>query len=80
METHTIRPARRFSASVIAALFALVLTAGVLAVQLTSVWSATPTVGSSITSVHHQAYGSSSSVERVRVGREDATRLSRYKG
>jgi hypothetical protein len=71
MDTHTIRSARGMRASVIAVLLTVTLAAGVLAVQLASIWSTTTRspVQQTGSSVSGQQYGGTTSSEHVRVGR-----------
>jgi hypothetical protein len=74
MDTHTIRRAQGMRASVIAVLLAVTIAAGVLAVQLASVWSTTTRspvqqMGSSFSG---QQYGGTTSSEHIRVGRAGA--------
>jgi len=71
MDTHTISRTQGVRASVIAVLLAVTIAAGVLAVQLASVWSTTTRspvqpVGSSFSG---QQYGGTTSSEHIRVGR-----------
>jgi len=74
MDTHTISRAQGMRAGVIAILFAVTIAAGVLAVQLASVWSTTTgspvqPVGSSLSG---QQYGGTTSSDHIRVGRVGA--------
>jgi hypothetical protein len=71
MDTHTISRAQGIRASVIALVFAVMIAAGVLTVQLASIWSTTTRspvqpVGSGFSG---RQYGGTTSSDHIRVGR-----------
>lgn len=71
MDTHTISRAQGMRASVIAVLLAVTIAAGVLAVQMASIWSTTTRspVQQTGSSFSGQRYGGTTSSDHVRVGR-----------
>jgi hypothetical protein len=74
MDTHTIRRTQGMRAGVIAVLLAVTIAAGVLAVQVASIWSTTTRspvqpVGSGFSG---QQYGGTTSSDHIRVGRVGA--------
>jgi hypothetical protein len=71
MDTHTISRAQGIRASVIAVLLAVTIAAGVLAVQVASVWSTTTRspVQQTGSSFSGQQYGGTTSSDHIRVGR-----------
>jgi hypothetical protein len=76
MQIHMIGTARGIRASVIAALFALLIAAGVLAVQMTSIWSTTTwsPIEPASSSLNEQQYAGSTSSGHIRIGRVGAVR------
>jgi hypothetical protein len=71
MDTHTISRVQGMRASFIAVLLAVTIAAGVLAVQVASVWSTTTPspVQQTGSSLNGQQYGGTTSSEHIRVGR-----------
>jgi hypothetical protein len=71
MDTHTISRAQGMRASIIAVLLAVTIAAGVLAVQMASVWSTTTRspVRQTGSNLSGQRYGGTTSSEHIRVGR-----------